>query len=362
MADDRGTYRPNYAVPPGQVLAEMLGARELSQAQFAKRCGRSPKLISEIIGGIAPVEPETAIQFERVLGMDAQVWLNIEAQYQLFRAKKQETKRLNEAVQWASKFPIAELVAVGAIAKPNNATNAARELLAFFGVGTTAAWSERYGRLAVSYRHSPSFRSSPESIAAWLRIGEVQADTAECANYDRAHFVDALKQIRKLTVHDPEKFLPALRKLCAQSGVVLALVPPLPKLALSGAARWLSPRRALIQQTLRHKTNDHFWFTFFHEAAHILLHSKKDVFVDTERGDGTKAENEANEWACNCLIPSSELKDFVVRGDFSKSSIVRFARQLGIAPAIVVGRLQHDRHVHWSRHNNLKARYEWTEE
>ena len=66
-----------------------------------------------------------------------------------------------------------------------------------------------------------------------------------------------------------------------KSGVALALVEPFPKLAVSGATRWLPDNRPLIQLSAAHETNDHLWHTFFHEAAHILLHSKEHVFIDT---------------------------------------------------------------------------------
>ena len=75
------TYSPDYAVPPGWVLEDRLAAHNISYAEFARRCGRSPKLISEIISGKAPIEPRTALQFENTLGVDAGIWLGIEASY-----------------------------------------------------------------------------------------------------------------------------------------------------------------------------------------------------------------------------------------------------------------------------------------
>ena len=79
MAKGMGAYKPDYAVPPGWILEERLELREWSQAEFARRCGRSAKLISEIVAGKAPIEPDTALQFENVLDLDADVWLNLES-------------------------------------------------------------------------------------------------------------------------------------------------------------------------------------------------------------------------------------------------------------------------------------------
>ena len=92
MVTATNQYKPDYAVPPGWLLEERLEAQGISHAEFARRCGRSPKLISEIIAGKAPLEPETALQFEKVLGVDASIWLGIESDHQLHRAREKKDK------------------------------------------------------------------------------------------------------------------------------------------------------------------------------------------------------------------------------------------------------------------------------
>lgn len=360
MAEKRMTYEPDYAVPPGWILEEMLETNEISHAEFARRCGRSPKLMSEIIAGKAPVEPETAIQFERVLGMDASVWLNLEANYRLHLAKEAETAGLEEAVEWAKQFPVTALINFNVFEKPLNDVELVQKLLTFFGVAGVDAWQRRYMSAAISYRHSPTFKSSPEALTTWLRLGELQADQQDCEDYDRRKFLEALEEIRTLTTLTAEEFLPRLQTHCNETGVALVLVPYLPKTALSGAARWLTPRKALIQQSLRFRSNDHFWFTFFHEAAHILLHSKKDVFVDEGTWDGNELEDEANAWSANFLVPKREWENFVALTPRSESAVREFAKKQGIAPGIIVGMLQHRGVLPWKNLNGLKQRYRWT--
>lgn len=101
-------YQPDYAVPPGSLLKEYLAERGLSNTEFARRCGRSAKLIGEIVAGKAPVEPATALQFERVLGMDARIWLGIEANFQRHQGRTAEVKD-NEATAWAKRPPMRDL-------------------------------------------------------------------------------------------------------------------------------------------------------------------------------------------------------------------------------------------------------------
>lgn len=359
MAESKMTYAPDYAVPPGWVLEEMLESHEMSHAEFARRCGRSPKLVSEIIAGKAPIEPETAIQFQRVLGMDARVWLNIEANFQLRRAREEEGERLESEVAWYREFPIASLAQLGAVPKPRSDVDGVQILLTFFGVANVDAWSRRFASASVSYRHSPSFKSSIEALTTWLRLGELSAAQQNCEDYDRASFLSSLRRIRELTVLKIDEFLPEMTKLCNSSGVAFVLVPPVQGTALSGAARWLTPRKALIQQSGRYRTNDHFWFTFFHEAAHLLLHSRKDVFVDEDAGDGNELEDEANAWAANFLVPRRDWELFVATQPRSKAAVVQFAEKQGIAPGIIVGMLQYRGVLPWTHLNGLKKRFQW---
>ena len=352
-------YRPDYAVAPGWILAERLEAQGISRAEFARRCDRSAKLISEIIAGKAPIEPKTALQFEKVLGVDAGIWLGIEADYRLHQTREAEAREAEESAAWSKTFPIAELAKRGAIRRPSSSSEAVSELLAFFGVASTKAWQMKYGMSNVAYRHSPSFESDESSIASWLRLAALAAEDQPCQGYVESAFKNALGRIRRLTREPVPEALEETRKLCNDAGVALSLVKPLPKARLSGAAWWLSPRRPVIALSARHKTGDHLWFSLFHEAAHILLHSKKNVFVDGSDRGGDDVEAEANDWATQFLVPRSEWQRFVAAGAHGSADICRFADEQGIAPGIVVGRLQHERHLAWNRLNNLKVRLGW---
>jgi HTH-type transcriptional regulator/antitoxin HigA len=139
------------------------------------------------------------------------------------------------------------------------------------------------------------------------------------------------------------------------------LVPPLPKTCLSGAAYWRQGSSPVIQQSLRHKTNDHFWFTFFHEAAHIVLHSSKALYADDENGRGGGVENEANDFATEVLVGRKSLAAFIARNPRSAEDVQKFAAKHEIHPGIVVGMLQHHGAIPWSHLNHLKARFAWTQ-
>ena len=238
-------------------------------------------------------------------------------------------------------------------------------LLAFFGVASVETWDIKYGAANVAYRHSPRFESDKFALAAWLRLAEIDATGQPCADYRESAFKNALKQVRELTRAPAPESLREARALCNAAGVALSLVEPLRKTRLSGAAWWLSSRRPVIALSARHKTDDHVWFSLFHEAAHIVLHGKKgkkNVFVDGTIDGGNDIETEANAWAANFLMPRADWRRFVDAGVYRRAAVRQFAAEQGIAPGIVVGSLQHTGHLPWNRLNNLKVRLRWTDE
>lgn len=361
MAHAKIAFEPDYTLSPGTLLEAQLRELDISARELARRCGRSAKLITEILSGKASIEPETALQFERVLDIGAAIWLNMEADYRLRLARAKEETLLGEDVNWARKFPISELQRRNAISKPKDNADLVRQILVFFGMASVPACEEYFQSLAVAYRHSPSFDTNRFALFAWLRMGELCAEKIDCKDFDRTAFLKALHEIRTLTNDDADEFLPKIMKLCANAGVAFVVLRPLGSMALSGISRWLTPRKALIQQTMRHMANDHFWFTFFHEAAHILNHSRKAVFVDGRNIDSTasKEEQEANKWATEFLIDQKALEEFVALDVITESSVREFSNDQEIAPGIVVGQLQQRGEILFSQLNGLKDRYTW---
>ena len=348
-------YQPDYAVPPGSVLTEHLEAKGLTQAAFARLCGRSPKMISEIIAGKAPVEPTTALQFEKVLGMKAVIWLGIERDYRLHLAKQLEAEQLAGLLEWAKEFPLATLRKAGIVPKGRTNENTVSHLLQFFGVASAKAWDVKYARLETSFRHSPSFKSKAKNVAAWIRMGEIQTYTVHTGSYDRDLFNKNLHQVRSLTQSTSNGTLRKVKSLCAQAGVNVVFAPSLPSVPISGAAYWLGRSRPVIQLSGRHKTDDHFWFTLFHEAAHILFDVKKEYHIDIDVGSNVNdKETKANKWASDFLVSPTDWRSFVASNQFTVSTIRSFCSAEGIAPGIVVGRLQHEKYLGWNELNHLK--------
>lgn len=356
-------FLPNYAVAPGELLLEELEHRGMTQAQLAERTGLTKKTINEMVKGKAPITADTALKFERILGQPAQYWLNLETLYQEDKARIAELERLKPDTPWLSNLPVKKMIEYGWIRDFPDRRAQLWEVLSFYGIATVKQWDSIWQSPTAAYRRSQVFDGTAEALSAWLRRGEIEAKQLSCAVYDAAAFKKSLDTLRLLTQEtDPEIFVTALQKECASCGVAVVLVPELPKTHVSGATRWLSANKALIQLSLRHKSNDHLWFTFFHEAGHIVLHGKKEVFVDSATGGEGEKEDQANRFAAEHLIPSMQFKGFVktCNGRFSKDAIRDFSSRIGIAPGIVVGRLQHEKLLPPTHCNDLKVRYQWT--
>jgi len=354
-------YVPDYVSPPGETLLETIEALDMSQVELAERTGRPTKTISEIIRGRAAITPETALQLEKVLGVPASFWTNRERHYRESLARQEEESCLRKQTEWLEKFPIKAMCDKGWIIRFKDNVLQLQEVLRFFAVASPEAWDDVWcgPQSQVAFRQSKAFRSDPGAVAAWLRKGEIDAQTIKCQPYDQTAFKEVLGRARDLTVDPPEVFQPQLVQRCASVGVAVAFVPELPKARVCGATRWLSSNKALIQLSLRYKTNDHLWFTFFHEAGHIVLHGKRDMFIESKEGKGTK-ETEADLFSADFLIQRSKYDEFVRLGTFSETAIRCFAAEIGIAPGIVVGRLQYDKKLpHASHLNGLKRHYEW---
>ena len=351
-------YNPDYTVHPGVILEKTLLARGMKKVIFSELVGLTDKTVSQIINGSAPITPASALQFERVLNVSSTVWNNLESRYRLYLAKVNDRLELEENIKWAKKFPLSELFKLKLIKKQKSEVESLSELLNFFGVGSIGSWKNSIENLKVEYRESPSFKGAPEAVLTWLRIGELQAEKIDTVPYNKDIFMNALQQIRMLTRKPPKIFSQSMVELCRGAGVALVFVPELKKTHLSGASRWLSPSKSLIILSLRHKKDDHFWFSFFHEAAHILKHGKKQRYLDGKIKSDSIEEQEADNFASDFLIPAAEFQSFIEAGTITGREIKRFAERFNIAPGILVGRLQHDKHIPYSNHNRLKLSLE----
>lgn len=361
-------FQPDYISPPGDTLLEVLESLGMTQAELALRTGRPKKTINEIVQGKTAITPDTALQLELSLGIPATFWLNREQQYREALARIQHEEQLQAQIAWLDHFPVREMCQKEWVSPQANKAEQVRELLAFFGVATSAQYEQIWGdHFAVaSFRQSTAKPANWAAVAAWLRKGELEAQTIDCHSYNEQTFRQVLNVIRTVTTKALEDSWERIVELCGGAGVAAVIVSELPETRLFGASRWLNPHKAIIQLSLRYKSDDHFWFSFFHEAGHILLHNKSTLYLESDDDDQrqiSQQEDDANQFAADLLIPPAELRRFLAKRrvghPISKVAVVAFAQELGIAPGIVVGRLQYDGYLAQKNLNGLKRKVRW---
>lgn len=347
--------------PPGDSIQETIEEIGMSQAELAERIGRPKEKLNDIIKGREPISTETAYRLEKVLGIPAGFWINREAEYrrELYEIEQQE--RLYAQQDWLKSFPMKEMKKYGWISASKDNNQVVSELLTYYGVASTKEWERIYmdEEVAVAFRISLAHTQSPQAISAWLRKGELEALRLKLADYNESAFKKTLAEIKNLVNQFPQDFAAQLQQLCATCGVAVAYVPTLPKAPISGASRWFR-KKPLIQLSGRYKTDDRFWFTFFHEAGHILLHGKKEIFLEDVKGteiDQSK-EAEANDFAAKHLLTETQLQTIIKAAPLTSQSITDFANQFNTSPGVIIGRLQHLELIPWSLGNELMQKVE----
>lgn len=349
------------AIPPGETLAEELEVRGMTQRELAARLGRPPQVVNEIINGKKAITPDTAIGLCQVLGIEASFWINLESRYQMTLARQRHREAQMVEEQWLGEYPIREMIKRGWIEAGRDKGSRLKALLAFFEV---ASIQPKVYQEAIGFRitEAAQRKVSPGALAAWLRQGEIEAEKIHTEDYDEQRFRDALVEIKGMTGFPPDKFYPDMTALCAEAGVAFRVVQELPKIGANGVARWLTDSKALIQMSIRGKQADIFWFSFFHEADHLLEHrTQRRILIDGLNADPDMAEieAEADQFARDFLIGPDHWQDFCNEGRFTPSAVLEFSQSVGIAPFIVVGRLQKEKRVGYNQLSTLKKRYEW---
>ncbi len=356
-------FEPDWACPPGENIKEVLKKNQWTIEEFAKRMGFTKNNVEHLLKGKTVITEDIALNLVKVLGSSIHFWLKLESFYRANLSRQKQKKELEQQKEWLKKFPIKQMVKFGWIPKLKEKKEQLQACLAFFGVSSNVEWKKIYLKPLAAFKASKEFEKKPEAVSTWIRQGEIMASKIKCEPFNKKKLTQLLPKLRNLTNETvPSIFIPKLTKDCADCGVAVVFLPHPSGCPVSGATRWLSQDKALLMLSLRYKTNDHLWVSFFHEIAHLLLHAKKMFFLEIEN-ISNKEEEEADIFAREQLIPPKYNSD-LINLSLDKNSIYKFAEKVGVAEGIVVGRLQErfkgDKSLKKvSKLNGLKIRYKW---
>jgi len=342
---------PAEVFPPGEYIRDELEERGWTQNDLAEILGRPLQLVNEIILSKRGITPETARGLAEAFGTSAQLWLNLEAAWELYKTRNigpDPTIALRARIY--SVGPIKEMVKRRWIEYSSNPEVLEQRLLEFFG---TAALDEPPRVLPAVARMSTSYTAYSPSQWAWFcrarQLGKVVPVQGRFPPSDSDRLVQALRALMR----DPEETRQVPRIL-GEAGIRFVVLEHLPKTKIDGACLWLDATSPIVAVSLRYDRIDNFWFTLMHELKHALNRDglqTGELTVDVDlievarmdRKDRPPFEKEADGFAENALIPKAEMEDFIIRKQplFSETAIRGFAALQGVHPGIVVGQLHH---------------------
>jgi HTH-type transcriptional regulator/antitoxin HigA len=350
------TFQPNWASPPGETIATILRVRAIPLHQFCQLIGLAEQQALGLLHGRYPIDSKLALRISASVGSTPRFWLDRERKFQSHLKALETLRPVLE--EWVRTFPVAKMREMGWIPRAKTPTEAACELLDFFGVSTIKEWKTKYvGCLRrTQFRTSSVFENSIPATTAWLRQGELVADEMSCRNWNSRSFQSCLLGLKPLSkVTDPRVFLPELQRECAKHGVAVVVERCPTGCAGSGATVMLESGCALLLLSARFLSDDHFWFSFFHEAGHLVLHGPELNIEGTGAGS-LKKEMEANEFAQKIILdPEGEqaLRSVAI----NKFAVARFAKRCGVSAGLIVGQLQNRERLSPDKFNAFKIRY-----
>ncbi len=319
--------------------------------EFALRTGKPEKTIIAVMNGKSSIMPDMALLFESVTKIPADFWLRLQRSYDEFIAREKRQQVIDKAVAWAKRFPVADMIKKEWLSPVESWQEKANEMLAFFGFANHGAWEDYYFKqqLKVAFRISLAHTNEAYAISAWLRKGELDAALLSARPYNEKRFRESLLELRSVMASQPIDYFQQLQSICLHAGVKVVHTPCINKAPICGSTRWLGDT-PFIQLSGRYKRNDSFWFTFFHEAGHILLHGKKDIFLENVVYSDKEQlkEEEANDFARKWTLSLDQEAELLSALPLQESEVPLYATKFNTHPAIIVGRLQHLKKVSYS--------------
>lgn len=339
------------AIPPGETIKEQLSFRGMTQKEFAVRMCLTEKHVTNLLKGRVQLTSNVAMRLESVLNVPAIFWENLESLYREALLKVETENQMEADAEIVRNLPYGDMVKNGWIPSSNDSHEKVRNLRKFFEVSRLELISDpSISRIAC--RRFSSGDKSDYALLAWAQKAKLEARDCETEKINICGLEKSIQTIRAMSFFPPEVFCPKLKKLFGDNGVALIFLPHIENSALHGAS-FYDGKKIVIGLTVRGRYADIFWFSLFHEIAHV-------IYGHIGQANGTSDEDEkaADLFASETLVPSEKLKSFILQnGIFTSDTLKRFAELVDIDVGILVGRLQHDGIIGYNQFNFLKKKY-----
>ncbi|HDJ9379622.1 TPA: ImmA/IrrE family metallo-endopeptidase [Escherichia coli] len=348
-------FQPDWVSPPGDTIIDLMDEHGLSGEELSKRIGLSLIRGKQLLEGKIRLNESLACKLEELFNVSTDFWIKREVAY---RQQIGYLEKVNN--DWLESLPVRDMMEFGWIPKTTTRESKFQHCLSFFGINSVNDFFYKIQSDAplVAFRKSLNLATEPMADLVWLTRAAQLTSNQNCAVWDKEVLIALLPELRKAT-NEPDMriFIPYIRDLLATAGVSLVVLPTPKGCRASGATCFFTPDRATLVMSFRYLTDDHFWFTLFHEIGHLILHEAVRVRVEGKDSLSSEEEKEADKFAVDVLIPEEYRQQLSRYGVRHWKEIIRLARKMGVSKGIVLGYLQHEGNIPFSHLNRFKVRF-----
>lgn len=355
-------YKDIVAFHPGYYIADVIEDMGITQVEFATRLGTNTKTLSYLLNGQANITNDLAKKLSAMMGTSPDVWLNLQSTYDKKLIEIQQAKEFDEQAEIVKLIDYKYFVEVVGLPITKVINEKIAFLCGWFKVSDLRIMLKP--DFLVNYRTGVSDVNEKNVInsKAWIQTAINFSSRIETKPYDAEKLKAYLPELRSMTLQSPEVFMPRMKEIFAECGVAFVLLPNLKNSGVNGAVKWINDERVVLAMNNRRLDADIFWFSLFHEIRHVLQRKIKTVFISCGEKEmielNEKLEEDADNFATNYLIPTSEFRKFAPNKFTSDAEILAFAKSIGVHPGIVAGRLQYERILLPNRCSKFKVKYD----
>ncbi|MFC6176232.1 helix-turn-helix domain-containing protein [Companilactobacillus huachuanensis] len=351
------------AFHPGYYVRRYLEDQNMNQRELADRLNTNEKTVSQLINGKIELDSELIEGLALVLGTSESLWKNLNDKYLETKGQIEKQNRLDAEKNVQRQLDYKFWENLGVVKHTNKTVEKISEMKKFFRVSNLMVLENRdflvqYKTVIPEVKDKNVINSN-----AWIQTALNMGDLEDVESINLEYLKSRLPDIRKMTIEDPETFMPKLRIILKQAGVAFVVIPNLKNCGVNGAVKWMGKDKVLLVMNDRSKYADIFWFALFHEIRHIFQKKKGHIIVSAEKNIGLKSaldldrlEKDADDFAKNYLIDQTKYDEFVKEKDFSGESVEKFAEKNQINSGIVIGRLQQEKYLGYSQLNDLRQK------
>lgn len=357
MSEKYLEYNNEIVYHPGYFVAELIEDYEISQNEFARRIDTTPKTISRLINGETPISNSLAYKIATISGTSIEFWENLQNKYDNTIIKLSEIDSFDKDIEVLDMIDYSFFSSNELLDTSKTKYEKVKGLRQYLKIVSLDLLREP--SLHVQFRSSGEL--SEKNIInsnVWLQVVINESFKQETSKFDHKKLRSMLPELRELTIGNIEENYRTLIDKLASVGVVLVLLPHLANSGINGVTKWISKDKVIVGLNDKRKYADIFWFSLFHELGHVLQGKTKTTYIDGPIfTDKQLMEEDADVFARNTLIPEDRYKWFIRNKTLSNISIYSLASELKVSPGIIVGRLQHDKHIKQNQFNDLRSRF-----